>query len=345
MRFFRFDPYSIRPREKCTVGALRAEAVGHDVSIVAEGPAGRARRTDDTGRVLADREPAPELDARSAQPRVLGRRRRQLPSRARRRTRAARRWRGARTAFPSRSCRSSVTCTGATCSSSGAARRSGRSPSPPTACEVVGLDVSHGPARARPPGRARRSRSCRRAANSCRSRTQRSTWCSATTARSASATPTISVPECARLLRPGGLLAFCCTHPLLYLTWDDAREQQTRKLQIDYAELGRMPLAEGTIDWVLPPGEWIRVLRGERLRGRGSRRAVRGPRRDHDLRRLRPAEMGAALARRMDLAGPPCLTDDQRVLERFEEPRRAGLGVHAEHDERRARRDDQQSAR
>ncbi len=73
--------------------------------------------------------------------------------------------------------------------------------------------------------------------------------------------PEISVPECARVLRAGGMLAFCCTHPLLYLTWDDEREQQTRKLQIDYAELGRMPLAEGTIDWVLPASDWIRVLR------------------------------------------------------------------------------------
>ncbi len=74
--------------------------------------------------------------------------------------------------------------------------------------------------------------------------------------------PDVSVPECARVLRPGGLLAFCCTHPLLYLTWDDERAQQTRKLQIDYAQLGRMPLAEGTIDWVLPASGWIRVLRG-----------------------------------------------------------------------------------
>jgi SAM-dependent methyltransferase len=73
--------------------------------------------------------------------------------------------------------------------------------------------------------------------------------------------PDIIVPECARLLRPGGLLAFCCTHPMLYLTWDDEREQQTRKLQIAYAQLGRMVLDEGTIDWVLPPGAWIRVLR------------------------------------------------------------------------------------
>ena len=73
--------------------------------------------------------------------------------------------------------------------------------------------------------------------------------------------PEVVVAECARLLRPGGLLAFCCTHALLYLTWDDAKEQQTRKLQLAYAQLGKMELAEGTIDWVLPPGGWIRVLR------------------------------------------------------------------------------------
>ena len=57
------------------------------------------------------------------------------------------------------------------------------------------------------------------------------------------------------------MLAFCTTHPILYLTWDDEREAQTRKLQMDYGDLGRIALAEGTIDWVLPPGGWIRVLR------------------------------------------------------------------------------------
>jgi hypothetical protein len=30
--FFRYDPFSKRPREQCTVGALRAEAAGWDVS-------------------------------------------------------------------------------------------------------------------------------------------------------------------------------------------------------------------------------------------------------------------------------------------------------------------------
>jgi predicted TIM-barrel fold metal-dependent hydrolase len=33
MRWYRFDPFSSIPREQCTVAALRAQAVGHDVSI------------------------------------------------------------------------------------------------------------------------------------------------------------------------------------------------------------------------------------------------------------------------------------------------------------------------
>jgi SAM-dependent methyltransferase len=73
--------------------------------------------------------------------------------------------------------------------------------------------------------------------------------------------PEVIVPECARVLRPAGLLAFCCTHPLLYLTWDWDERRQTRKLQMEYSALGRMPPEDGTIDWALPAGEWIRVLR------------------------------------------------------------------------------------
>jgi predicted TIM-barrel fold metal-dependent hydrolase len=46
MRYFRFDPFAIRPRERATVGALRAEASGHDVSIVSRG-----RRTRHDGPV------------------------------------------------------------------------------------------------------------------------------------------------------------------------------------------------------------------------------------------------------------------------------------------------------
>ena len=74
--------------------------------------------------------------------------------------------------------------------------------------------------------------------------------------------PDVIIPEVARILRPGGRLAFCATHPLLYLTFNDNKQQQTKTLQFDYAQLGRMALGEGTIDWALPPGAWIRILNG-----------------------------------------------------------------------------------
>jgi hypothetical protein len=32
-RWYSFDPFAHRTRENCTVGALRAEATGHDVEI------------------------------------------------------------------------------------------------------------------------------------------------------------------------------------------------------------------------------------------------------------------------------------------------------------------------
>jgi len=37
MRLYSFDPFSIRPREQCTAGALRKEAVGHDTTPVSRG--------------------------------------------------------------------------------------------------------------------------------------------------------------------------------------------------------------------------------------------------------------------------------------------------------------------
>jgi predicted TIM-barrel fold metal-dependent hydrolase len=37
MRYFQYEPFSIRPREQCTVGALRAEAIGVDTKPVARG--------------------------------------------------------------------------------------------------------------------------------------------------------------------------------------------------------------------------------------------------------------------------------------------------------------------
>lgn len=35
MKWYHFDPFKHIPKEQCTVGALRAQAEGHDVSIQA----------------------------------------------------------------------------------------------------------------------------------------------------------------------------------------------------------------------------------------------------------------------------------------------------------------------
>jgi predicted TIM-barrel fold metal-dependent hydrolase len=55
LRWYRFDPFSRRPRERCTVGALRAEVEGHDVAV----------RSYDTGRYERSRPDLGELARRA----------------------------------------------------------------------------------------------------------------------------------------------------------------------------------------------------------------------------------------------------------------------------------------
>jgi predicted TIM-barrel fold metal-dependent hydrolase len=55
MEWYHFDPYAIRPKERCTVGALRAEVEGHDVSI----------RSFDTGRFEKSSPDLMDLQARA----------------------------------------------------------------------------------------------------------------------------------------------------------------------------------------------------------------------------------------------------------------------------------------
>jgi predicted TIM-barrel fold metal-dependent hydrolase len=43
MRHFNFDPFSVRPREQCTVGALRATAQDVDVHTISTGPSSKAK--------------------------------------------------------------------------------------------------------------------------------------------------------------------------------------------------------------------------------------------------------------------------------------------------------------
>ena len=73
--------------------------------------------------------------------------------------------------------------------------------------------------------------------------------------------PALTVPECARLLRDGGRLVFSVGAQLLYLTWDDARLRQTRRLQTPWRPRWVVDSDEGTVDVIWSHGEWIRVLR------------------------------------------------------------------------------------
>jgi ubiquinone/menaquinone biosynthesis C-methylase UbiE len=73
--------------------------------------------------------------------------------------------------------------------------------------------------------------------------------------------PAVTVPEVARLLRPGGRLVFCKATALLYLAYDWARGRQDTRLRNDYFGMRVFDSGEGTIDFQIPYGEWVRTFR------------------------------------------------------------------------------------
>jgi len=73
--------------------------------------------------------------------------------------------------------------------------------------------------------------------------------------------PAGSVPEVARLTRPGGRVVFCHTTAWLYLTYDWRRERQDVRLHADYFGMRCFDSGEGTVDFQLPYGEWLRLFR------------------------------------------------------------------------------------
>ena len=77
------------------------------------------------------------------------------------------------------------------------------------------------------------------------------------------ADPRRTVPEVARLLRPGGRLVFNMASAFHYLCWDDDAEVPTERLQRDY--FGMRMWDEESVDFQLPFGEWIRVFRANGL--------------------------------------------------------------------------------
>jgi SAM-dependent methyltransferase len=73
--------------------------------------------------------------------------------------------------------------------------------------------------------------------------------------------PEVTVPEVARLLRAGGRLVFNATTPLVYWTYDSRRERQSRKLHEAMFGRRRWEFDDGTVDYAIPNGEWIRLFR------------------------------------------------------------------------------------
>jgi SAM-dependent methyltransferase len=75
------------------------------------------------------------------------------------------------------------------------------------------------------------------------------------------ADPYRTVPEVARLLRPGGLFAFSGATPLSWLAWDEPADAYTERLVLPYFGLHRLEPPEGAVEFNLPYGEWIRLFR------------------------------------------------------------------------------------
>jgi SAM-dependent methyltransferase len=74
------------------------------------------------------------------------------------------------------------------------------------------------------------------------------------------ADPRILMPECARLLRDDGLLAFNTISPILDLFYDVEADRITEQACNDYFTLDRFEDDE-TVDFQMPYGDWVRLFR------------------------------------------------------------------------------------
>lgn len=79
------------------------------------------------------------------------------------------------------------------------------------------------------------------------------------------ADPHVVVPEIARVLRPGGVLAFNVSSPLLCICYDEDTECTATRLHRSYFGLGLAPEGNGAATYELTDGEWIRLLRAHRF--------------------------------------------------------------------------------
>lgn len=80
------------------------------------------------------------------------------------------------------------------------------------------------------------------------------------------ADPRVTVPEVARVLRPGGRFAFSIVSPFATLTFDEAADAHGDRLLRSYFDLHRLEFDDWgpgvNVEYQLPFGEWIRLFRG-----------------------------------------------------------------------------------
>ena len=76
--------------------------------------------------------------------------------------------------------------------------------------------------------------------------------------------PNETIPECARVLRPGGMLVFNISTPWVAVCWPDGDNPPDRALHRPYFELGRSEVDDAgmtSVEWYLTYGDWIRLFR------------------------------------------------------------------------------------
>jgi SAM-dependent methyltransferase len=76
------------------------------------------------------------------------------------------------------------------------------------------------------------------------------------------ADPRRTVPECARVLRPDGLLVFAAASPFSFVTWDRRKDRLGRTLQRDYFGQHRVEFGRNEPTEFRPTyGDWIALFR------------------------------------------------------------------------------------
>lgn len=73
------------------------------------------------------------------------------------------------------------------------------------------------------------------------------------------ADPRRTVPECARVLRPGGALVFTTASPVRLLAYDQGKDRQSRRLLREYFGMHRIEWGD-SVEFQLPYGEWVALF-------------------------------------------------------------------------------------